>query len=160
MVGELVGGTKSVEKSTDKSGRRRFLHHENDERINTKGELKACFPFAPVIGRDNDPVFHGNLSYSCDEKFSSNDKGSDPDGREPRSREIDKGGADKNFVGEGVNEFAESSDHIEFACKVAIQPVACGSYDKGNKSHCVESDMANACQGSGSSENHHKKNSK
>lgn len=74
--------------------------------------------------------FDGDLAEAGDEEFSADDEGGDPDGADAFCGEKDEGGADEDFIGERIEEFAEWGDEVHFPRKPAIEKVAGGGNDE------------------------------
>lgn len=70
------------------------------------------------------------MAEAGDEELSGDDKCGDPDGADCFCGEKDETGADEDFIGEGIEEFAEGCDEVEFTGEVAVEEVADGGEDE------------------------------
>ena len=108
------------------------LHDDPDEGGDAEGELEGCLPLAEVVGGDDLAFFDGDLAEAGDEELAADDEGGGPDGAVFRG-EVDEGGGNEDFVGEGVEEFAEGGDEVEFPGEVAVHEVTDGGDDEGDE---------------------------
>ena len=77
--------------------------------------------------------FDGDLAEAGDEEFAADDEGGDPDGADALGGQENEGGADENFIGEGIEELSERGNEVHFPRQPAIDEIADGSDDKENQ---------------------------
>lgn len=97
------------------------------------GELGGGFPFSKTIGGQDVAGLDGDLAEAGDEKLAGDDEGGDPDRAEACEGHEDEAGADEDFIGEGIEEFAEGGDEVELAGEPAIEVIADGGGDEEEK---------------------------
>lgn len=107
--------------------------------------LENGFEFSPTISGHHDSAFDGDLAQTGDEEFASDDQDRDPHRAEVLHREMDEGSADEDFIHEWIEQFAEGGDEIEFARKVAIEPVRGGGDDECREGDPCGGDACNRC---------------
>ena len=117
--------------------RHRFKGQPDDARDEV-GELEGCFPFAQSVGGEDLAGFDGDLTEACDEKFATDDQGRDPDRTDSFCRQDNEGGTDKDFVSQGVEQFAERRHEVHFPREPAIYEIAGG----GNREQDQGGDVA------------------
>lgn len=96
-------------------------------------ELESGFPFPQIVGSEDMSGFDGDLAEAGDEEFAADDEGGDPDRADTFCGQENEGGADEDFIGEGIEELSERGDEVHFPRQPAIDEVADGGYDEENQ---------------------------
>lgn len=78
--------------------------------------------------------FNGDLAEAGDEEFAGDDESGGPEGADAFGGQKDEGGADEDFIGEGVEEFTKGGDEVHFAGEPAVKEVAGGGDDEEDES--------------------------
>ncbi len=95
--------------------------------------MEGGFPFSQIVGSEDLSGFDGDLAESGDEEFTADDEGGDPNGADAFCGKKHEGGADEDFVSEGIEQFTERGDEVHFTRQPAIDEIADGRDDKQNQ---------------------------
>lgn len=86
-------------------------------------QLKGRLPFAAPIRRHDVPFVGRQLPESGDEKLAKDDEDCHPERAHPNVGKVDESRPHENFVGKGIKQLAQISDHVEPAGDVAVQKI-------------------------------------
>ncbi len=128
-------GQLGEEKSLQSEG----LQEEPDQGGDTESDLESGLPFAAPVRGNNLSLFDCNLAQAGHQELAGKDDDDDPGRTEYFLvvAEEDEGGGGEDLVGDGVQEFAEGGDEVEFAREVTIQEISDGSHDEGHQGDAV-----------------------
>jgi len=103
-----------------------FVGSGFEHEIEDGDDLPEHFVFAEFFGGEHDVLADGDLADAGDEELAREDDDGDPGGEHAVFDEDDEGGGDENFIGEGIEEFAEIGDEVALPGDGAVEVVGDG----------------------------------
>ena len=103
-----------------------FVGSGFEHEIEDGDDLPEHLVFAEFFGGEHDILADGDLADACDEEFAREDDDGDPGGEHAVFDEDDESGGDEDFIGEGIEEFAEVGDEVAGAGDGAVEVVGDG----------------------------------